>query len=210
MDLNKFLDIENYYKQKISQSKKRIRKEEKLLNKARSKYDTLITQAYEDGLFKLSLGKLKEVIANYHNIPIFEINLMLKGSAKLFFSQDLINYRGLISSLKEYPGKVKIWVSFTSQDGNLKVSISSGNVCKFLIENEKLFSTNGYLNDNLQFINGFDENNSLCTTMTFSPKCIKDVVVNIHPTQLDIDENCETLKPALFNYLENELEDREL
>ncbi len=212
MNINEFLDMSNCYEQQISQSRKIIRKEEKLLDEAWSKYDALYAQAYEEGLFKLSLGKLKEVIASYNNIPISQISLTLKGSAKLFFALDG-NYRKLISFLKKYPDKarkIKIVASVTSSESNLRVSFSPVNFCHFLIENENLFSTNGNLNDNLQFENAFDKHGDLCSTINFAPEYIEKVVINIHPKQLEMYEDCEVLKPALVNYLEKKTKDKEL
>ncbi len=214
MDINKFLDRENYYEQKISQSRKRIREEEELLNEARSKYDAFIAQAYQEGVFKLSLGKLKEAIASYNKIPISRINLSLKGSAELFFDPDFKNYRKIVSSLKRYPSRfIKVVASFTSQENNLKVSLSPFDICDFLMENEELFSTDGNINNNLQITNGFGEDWGVCvlrTKISFAPECIEKVAINIHPKQFDYNrENYEVLKPALIDYLEKQSKEKE-
>ena len=208
MDINKFFDIENYYKQKIREEEQKIREEEKLLREAYSKYDALIARAYQEGVFKFTLGKLKETLANYNKIPISQINLSLKGSAELFFDLDFKNYRGIVSAIKRYPSRfVKVVASFTSQKNNLKVSLSPFDICDFLMENEKLFSTGGDINNNLQITNGFAEDGGVCvlrTKISFAPECIEKVSINIHPKQLDKDINSEILKSAHVNNLERE------
>ena len=65
-----------------------------MLNEARDKYYALRDKAYQEGMFKLTLGKLKEAVASYNKIPVSQINLSLKGSAELFFDLDF-NYRKL-------------------------------------------------------------------------------------------------------------------
>ena len=212
MDINRFLDRENYYKQKISQSEKRIREEEELLNEARDKYYALRDKAYQEGMFKLTLGKLKEAVASYNKIPVSQINLSLKGSAELFFDLDF-NYREIVSSIKRYPRRfVKVMASLTSQENNLKVSFPPFDICDFLMDNEKLFSTDGNLNNNLQIENGFGESCGKCvirTKISFAPECIEKVSINIHPEQLEEDINSEILKPALVNYLERQSKEKE-
>lgn len=212
MDINRFLDRENYYKQKISQSEKRIREEEELLNEARDKYYALRDKAYQEGMFKLTLGKLKEAVASYNKIPVSQINLSLKGSAELFFDLDF-NYREIVSSIKRYPRRfVKVMASLTSQENNLKVSFPPFDICDFLMENEELFSTDGNINNNLQIENGFGESCGKCvirTKISFAPECIEKVSINIHPEQLEEDINSEILKPALVNYLERQSKEKE-
>lgn len=220
MNVNEFLDMAHFYAQQIREANKKIEEEQKRLRTITSKYNELNAHAYKEGLFKISLGKLKEVVASYNNIPVSQINLTLEGVAKLFFSPGPKNYRKLVSSLRRYPNKVKIKIDITSQTNNLKISLSPVDFCDFLIENEKLFSTNGSLNDNLQFnlftlddnsqfINDFS-NRDIYTILSFAPKCLEEVVVNIHPKQLDMDGNYECLKPSLYNYLEKKPEDKEL
>lgn len=218
MDINKFLDGENCYKQKISQSEKRIREEQELLNEARDKYYALRDKAYQEGMFKLTLGKLKEAVASYNKIPVSQINLSLKGSAELFFDPDFKNYREIVYSLKRYPRRfVKVMASLTSQENNLKISISPYDICDFLMDNENLFSTDGSLNNNLQIENGFGESGGKCvlrTKISFAPECIENVSINFHPDQLayfdyEDKESYEVLKPTLIDYLEKQSKEKE-
>ena len=80
------------------------------------------------------------------------------------------------------------------------------------MENEKLFSTDGNINNNLQIENGFGESCGKCvirTKISFAPECIEKVSINIHPEQLEEDINSEILKPALVNYLERQSKEKE-
>lgn len=206
MNISDILNVEN----KIFQIEKKFQEEEKLLSEARSKYNVLIDEAYKEGAFKLSLGKLKETIANYCNIPSSQINLLIRGRARLLFAITCKrDYRDFLSSMGRYSNKVKIWVTVKLRGTNSKASIFQVNFYDLLKENEEVFSKNGYLND-LRFVNGFDDYGKLCSAIYFSPECIENIVVNIHPRQLDAGINCDIIKYSLFNYLKDQSNNKEL